>query len=69
VRHPNYSAVILEMAAVPLLVGAPLTALLGSLANGVVLYFRIRQEEAYLFSVSGYERAFGHKKRLVPWVF
>lgn len=68
-RHPNYTAVILELAAVPLLVGAPLTALLGSLANGVVLYFRIRREEAYLFSVPGYERAFAHKKRLLPWVF
>ncbi len=69
VRHPNYTAVILEMAAVPLLVGAPLTALLGGAANAVVLYFRIRQEETYLFSVPGYERAFAHKKRLLPWVF
>lgn len=69
VRHPNYLAVILEIAAVPLLLGAVWTALLGSVANGIVLAFRIRREEAYLFSVPGYAQAFGHKKRLLPGVF
>lgn len=68
-RHPNYLAVILEIAAVPLIVGAPFTALLASIANGLVLIQRIRREEAYLFTVPGYAQAFRGKKRLIPWVF
>jgi isoprenylcysteine carboxyl methyltransferase (ICMT) family protein YpbQ len=62
-------AVILEIAGVPLLAGAPWTALVGSLANGWVLGGRIRKEEAYLFSVPGYAAAFSDKKRFVPGVF
>ena len=69
VRHPNYLAVILEIAAVPLLLGAVWTAALGTLANGAVLALRIRREEAYLFTQPGYRAAFGHKKRFVPGVF
>lgn len=69
VRHPNYLAVILEIAAVPLLLGAPWTALAGSIANGLALTARIRREETYLFGVPGYAEAFGMKKRLVPGVF
>lgn len=69
IRHPNYLAVILEIGAVPLLLGAPWTAVLGTLANAAVLTFRIRREEAYLFSQSGYRTAFEHKKRLLPGVF
>ncbi len=68
-RHPNYLAVIVEIAAVPLLVGAYVTAALGSLANGAVLVWRIRKEEAYLFEVPGYREAFGDKKRLLPGIF
>lgn len=68
-RHPNYLAVILEIAAVPLIVGAPITAILASMANGLVLIQRIRREEAYLFAVPGYAQAFRGKKRLIPWVF
>jgi methyltransferase len=69
IRHPNYLAVILEIAAVPLLLEAPWTAVLASAANAVVLYFRIRGEEQYLIAQPGYREAFGHKKRLVPGVF
>jgi methyltransferase len=69
IRHPNYLAVILEIAAVPLLLGAVWTAVLGSAANGAMLVLRIRREEAYLFAQPGYRAAFGHKKRLVPGVF
>jgi methyltransferase len=69
VRHPNYLAVVLEVAAVPVLLGALGTALLGSLANAVVLYFRIRAEEAYLFAQPGYAAAFAGKKRFLPGLF
>jgi methyltransferase len=69
IRHPNYLAVMLEIAAVPLLLGAVWTAILGTLANAAVLALRIRREEAYLFSQPGYRAAFEHKKRLLPGVF
>jgi methyltransferase len=69
IRHPNYLAVVLEVAAVPLLLGAYWTALIGSVANGLVLWRRIANEEAYLFTVEAYREAFAGKKRLIPGVF
>jgi methyltransferase len=69
VRHPNYLAVVLELAAVPLAVGAYWTALLAGLASGWVLWRRIAGEEAYLFTVPGYAAAFAGKKRLIPGLF
>lgn len=69
IRHPNYVAVILEIAVVPLLVGAYWTALLGSLANAWVLWRRIAGEEAYLFKNPAYRKAFAEKSRLIPGVF
>lgn len=69
IRHPNYLVVILEVAAVPLLLGAYGTALLGSLANAAVLAARIRREEAYLFTLPAYRAAFERKARLIPGLF
>jgi methyltransferase len=47
-RHPNYAIVVLEIAVVPLALGLPLFALVFSLANAVVLIFRIRAENRAL---------------------
>ena len=48
-RHPNYLAVVIEVAALPLAVGAWITALLGTLLNGFLLFaVRIPCEEAAL---------------------
>lgn len=47
-RHPNYVAVTLEFAILPLLLRAPLTLLLFTLANLVVLRRRIVLEEKAL---------------------
>ena len=69
IRHPNYVVVFVEIAAVPLLLGAYGTALLGSLANAWVLAGRIRREEAYLLSVPAYRAAFADKARFVPGLF
>lgn len=69
VRHPNYAAVILEIAVVPLLVGAYWTALAATLANAFVLWRRIAGEEAYLMQNPAYRNAFAHKARLVPGLF
>lgn len=56
VRHPNYLGVVLEIAALPLVGGAVLTAIGASIANAVLLFFRIRAEEAALRAEGGYDR-------------
>jgi methyltransferase len=52
-RHPNYLAVVLEIAALPLVHGAWWTAVGFSLANAVLLTVRIRIEGAALESPAG----------------
>ena len=63
-RHPNYVAVIAEMALLPLIHGAWLTALLFSAGNAALLYVRIRSEEQALGAL--YADAFAHRPRFVP---
>ena len=65
-RHPNYVAVVLELACVPLIHGAWLTAILFTLGNVVLLRVRIRAEEAALGST--WAQAFAHRPRFVPEV-
>ena len=65
-RHPNYLAVILEVAALPLVHGAWITALVASVGNAWVLKTRIRVEEEALADSSNYNEAFGEHPRLVP---
>ena len=69
VRHPNYLAVALEFAALPLAGGATWSALGLSLLNALVLADRIREEERLLAAVPGYEEAFRGRARLVPGLF
>ena len=47
-RHPNYTAVVIELAALPLVHTAWVTAILSSAANGAVLRRRIGIEEGAL---------------------
>jgi methyltransferase len=63
-RHPNYLAVVLEMACLPLAWGLWRMALLFTLGNGVILFLRIRDEERALGP--DWERAFAGKGRFVP---
>jgi methyltransferase len=65
-RHPNYSAVFLELAALPLIHGAWLTALLGGALHALVLRRRVRLEERVLFGHLAYRQSFQHKPRFVP---
>jgi len=65
-RHPNYLAVILEVAALPLVHTAWLTAALGSLGNALVLRARIRAEEAALAQASAYFEKLGDRPRFLP---
>jgi methyltransferase len=69
VRHPNYLAVILEIAALPLLHTAWLSCLTLSLLNGLVLFFRIRAEEAELLRVAAWREAMQDRARLLPGIF
>jgi methyltransferase len=66
VRHPNYLGVILEIAALPLVHGAWLTALAFSLANAALLAFRIRAEEAALREDNDYQAGLGDRPRFLP---
>lgn len=66
VRHPNYVGVALEIFAVPLLHSAYLTAIIFSIANGFLLAWRIRTEEAALNQQNHYEQVFANRPRFLP---
>ncbi len=66
VRHPNYLAVVLEIAFLPLVHTAWLTAAVFSAANAALLRVRIAAEERALDEASGYERAFSGRPRFIP---
>lgn len=63
-RHPNYVAVLVEIACVPLIHGAWLTAVVFSLAHAALLAVRIRQEEAALGPLYG--TIFSSTPRFLP---
>nr|AYM54398.1 hypothetical protein [Phaselicystis flava] len=65
-RHPNYLGVILEIAALPLVHGAWLTAIVFSALNGLLLRQRIRAEERALAAASDYDGRFRGRARFWP---
>lgn len=65
-RHPYYLGVILEIAALPLIHSAYLTAILFSVANAVLLRRRVEVEERALAASSDYEERFRHRPRFWP---
>lgn len=64
-RHPNYVAVVLELAALPLMGGAWITAIVFSVANLALLKVRIDCEEAALAEHCGYD-ALSDRPRVLP---
>jgi len=68
IRHPNYLAVIVEVAALPLVHGAWRTALLFSAIDAVILGVRIAVEERALAECSEYARVFSGRARLLPGI-
>jgi methyltransferase len=66
VRHPNYVAVTIEMAALPLVHTAWITALVWSAANALLLARRIPLEEAALERAGNYRDRLGDRNRFVP---
>ncbi len=69
VRHPNYVAVWLELAALPLVHTAWITSLAGSLAHLWVLARRIAVEDATLLANPAYRASMGSKPRFIPYLF
>jgi len=68
IRHPNYLCVVLEIACLPLLHTAWWSALALSAGNALVLWRRIRTEEAALSQIPAWRDAMADRWRLVPWV-
>jgi methyltransferase len=66
-RHPNYTAVAVEFACLPVAVGAVREAVWLSAAHALVLWPRIRAEEALLDRLPGYRDAFAGVPRFVPF--
>ncbi|HMD30743.1 MAG TPA: isoprenylcysteine carboxylmethyltransferase family protein [Candidatus Acidoferrales bacterium] len=69
VRHPNYTAVFVEMLALPLIHTAWITALAGSAAHAWVLRGRVAAEERVLLADPGYRAAMADKPRFLPGLF
>jgi methyltransferase len=69
IRHPNYLVVILELAALPLVHTAWMSAVILTLWNAAVLARRIRTEEATLGRDPAWQDAFRAKARFIPGVF
>lgn len=68
IRHPNYLCVVLEIACLPLLHTAWISAVALSIVNALVLWRRIRTEEAALSRIPAWRDAMADRWRLVPWV-
>lgn len=65
-RHPNYLAVIAEIAALPLVHTAWITSVVWSALNACVLSVRIRVEEEALTRHAAYGARLGAMPRLLP---
>jgi methyltransferase len=67
IRHPNYLGVALEVAALPCVGGAYLSAIVFSVLNGALLSARIRAEEAALDRHGPYHATLGDRPRFLPF--
>ena len=66
VRHPNYTAVFVELLALPLIHMAWITAALGTVAHVFVLRARVASEDRVLLANPDYVARMGHKPRFLP---
>lgn len=69
VRHPNYSAVFVELLTLPLIHTAWVTALAGAVAHVAVLAQRLSTEERVLFANRNYREVMSSKPRFLPGLF
>ena len=65
-RHPNYVIVIIEIAMLPLVFQAYMTAILFTILNALVLKKRIRIEEKALEDATNYKEVFKKQRRFMP---
>jgi len=63
-RHPNYLAVAIELAAIPLIRANWYTAIVFSIANAILMAIRIPAEERAMGA--GYRAAFAARRRMLP---
>jgi methyltransferase len=68
IKHPNYFVVAVELAVVPLMFNAYLTASLFTILNIIILMIRIPEEEKALRELTEYEGTFKDCKRFFPKV-
>ena len=66
IRHPNYLAVVIEIAALPMIRGCWITAVVFTIANALLLAVRIPAEERALGA--SYSHAFGRVARFFPYL-
>jgi methyltransferase len=66
VRHPNYTAVFIELLALPLVHTAWITAIAGTLAHVFVLRTRVAAEDRVLLANADYKARMGGKPRFFP---
>lgn len=69
VRHPNYTAVFVELLVLPLIHSAWITGVLGSVAHAFALRARIAAEERVLLASPDYAARMGRKPRFFPTHF
>ena len=69
VRHPNYTAVTIELITLPLIHMAWITAIVGTLGYLAVISRRIPIEERALLANPEYRAAMAAKPRFVPGLF
>lgn len=69
VRHPNYLAVFAELAALPLIHTAWITALVAASGNAWALRHRLRVEEPILAANPSYQAVMAGKPRFLPKLF
>jgi methyltransferase len=69
IRHPNYLGVFIEMAALPLIHAAWITALLAVGGNIWVLRSRLKVEEPMLEAHAQYRAEMAGKARFLPGIF
>lgn len=69
VRHPNYTAVFVEMFSLPLIHTAWITAVLACLGYAAAISQRIALEESVLLANPSYRTAMAGKPRFLPGLF
>ena len=69
IRHPNYLAMSLELAALGLMFSAFFSTLVVGVLNAFSVVARIREEESALFQVPAYRAAMQSRARLIPGVY